>query len=213
MKHCPKCGAEHDKPGIFCSRSCANSRVRDQAFKDNASAYAKANPVGWAANPKSPRSGEGIKKKWAAFRKNLKCCECGIEFEVPYSQRNRKYCSVDCSNKNKFHVNSNRKKTSIHNGFKMDSGAELAFAQLCDKNSIHWVKNTTVWFEYLPGKRYYPDFYLKDFDLWVEIKGKRYFREDDPIRWASVPNHEVIWSNKITLPTKIMATEKGIEPS
>ena len=27
MKNCPKCNNEHNKPGIFCSRSCANSRT------------------------------------------------------------------------------------------------------------------------------------------------------------------------------------------
>jgi len=26
MKSCPKCNTDHSKPGIFCSRSCANSR-------------------------------------------------------------------------------------------------------------------------------------------------------------------------------------------
>lgn len=26
MKTCPKCGTEHNKPGTFCSRSCANAR-------------------------------------------------------------------------------------------------------------------------------------------------------------------------------------------
>lgn len=27
MKNCPKCNTPHDKPGTFCSRKCANSRV------------------------------------------------------------------------------------------------------------------------------------------------------------------------------------------
>jgi 5-methylcytosine-specific restriction endonuclease McrA len=27
MKNCPKCFSDHTKPGIFCSRVCANSRV------------------------------------------------------------------------------------------------------------------------------------------------------------------------------------------
>jgi 5-methylcytosine-specific restriction endonuclease McrA len=27
MKNCPKCNNEHNKPGIFCSRTCANSRI------------------------------------------------------------------------------------------------------------------------------------------------------------------------------------------
>ena len=27
MKLCPKCDVQHNKPGVFCSRSCANSRI------------------------------------------------------------------------------------------------------------------------------------------------------------------------------------------
>ena len=27
MKHCPKCNTAHEKPGTYCSRSCANGRV------------------------------------------------------------------------------------------------------------------------------------------------------------------------------------------
>ena len=37
MKICPKCNSEHDKPGTYCSRTCANSRV----FSDEAK-YKKA---------------------------------------------------------------------------------------------------------------------------------------------------------------------------
>lgn len=33
MKQCPKCENIHDKPGIFCSRKCANSRVFSDASK------------------------------------------------------------------------------------------------------------------------------------------------------------------------------------
>lgn len=33
MKTCPKCQTTHSKPGIFCSRSCANSRVLTESHK------------------------------------------------------------------------------------------------------------------------------------------------------------------------------------
>ena len=32
-KTCPKCSAEHEKPGKFCSRTCANSRQWTDAQK------------------------------------------------------------------------------------------------------------------------------------------------------------------------------------
>jgi hypothetical protein len=34
--------------------------------------------------------------------------------------------------------------------------------------------------------KYYPDFYLKQYDVWVEIKGRRYIRSDDYLRRAAV---------------------------
>lgn len=41
MKICPKCNAEHDKVGIFCSRSCANSRVWSEVDKKKKSQSAQ----------------------------------------------------------------------------------------------------------------------------------------------------------------------------
>jgi len=43
MKQCPKCGTEHEKPGTYCSRKCANSRQwtseQKQVFSDKQKAY------------------------------------------------------------------------------------------------------------------------------------------------------------------------------
>ena len=42
MKQCPKCNAEHEKPGIFCSRKCANSRTwSDEAKKQKGTTLKK----------------------------------------------------------------------------------------------------------------------------------------------------------------------------
>lgn len=41
-KHCPRCGASHEKAGTFCSRKCANSRTFSDASKAKKSASAKA---------------------------------------------------------------------------------------------------------------------------------------------------------------------------
>jgi len=87
----------------------------------------------------------------------------------------------------------------------MDSGAELTFAQLLDQHSITWTKNTTKWFAFIDNKgkerKYYPDFYLIDYDFWIEVKGKRYIRPDDHLRLAAVgSNIERIMSHNIKLP-------------
>ena len=43
MKTCPKCGTEHNKPGKFCCRACANSRQwteeHKKVFSEKQAAY------------------------------------------------------------------------------------------------------------------------------------------------------------------------------
>jgi hypothetical protein len=42
MKVCPKCNSSHNKPGIYCSRKCANSRVwSDESKKKRSDALKK----------------------------------------------------------------------------------------------------------------------------------------------------------------------------
>lgn len=41
MKVCPKCQSNHEKPGTFCSRSCANSRQHQDSTKRKQSLAAK----------------------------------------------------------------------------------------------------------------------------------------------------------------------------
>lgn len=41
MKPCPKCDTPHSKPGIFCSRTCANFRVHSEETKQKISSKNK----------------------------------------------------------------------------------------------------------------------------------------------------------------------------
>ena len=91
----------------------------------------------------------------------------------------------------------------------MDSGAERKFAELLDANNIDWIKNTEKYFTYkdVSGKvrRYYPDFYLPQYDYWVEIKGLLYANENDSLKLAAVgENIELQMHNAIQLPRCIV---------
>lgn len=95
-----------------------------------------------------------------------------------------------------------------YKGTVMDSGAEAKFAHLLDQHGIRWIKNTRA-FPWKDGKRrkrqYVPDFYLPDFDLWVEIKGRAYYKNEDRTKWKHFPyDHEVVWASNIRLPRKIV---------
>ena len=165
---------------------------------------ALTNPTGWAANPINNYIRKKDPNKWV----NNICKECNIEFWFWKSQK-KIYCSNKCYHKNAggFNPGSTKKTKSIYKNYQMDSSSERTFAILLDKHDIEWSKNATIYFEFINSngetRKYYPDFYLLAYDLWVEIKAEYYLREDDDLRWASVPNHEVIWHDNIRLPKYI----------
>jgi hypothetical protein len=53
MKQCPKCNTEHEKSGLYCSRSCANSREWSKEINESRSAKlagrtaVRSNPEQW----------------------------------------------------------------------------------------------------------------------------------------------------------------------
>lgn len=66
----------------------------------------------------------------------------------------------------------------------LDSYWELEFAMFMDKHNIKWDRNNITPFIYVfenSEHRYFPDFYLLDYDLYIEIKG--YCTEKDKAKW------------------------------
>ena len=81
--------------------------------------------------------------------------------------------------------------------FTFDSYWEVLFAQFLDKYNILWVRNTNYSFEYIYKKsihKYYPDFYLPDFDLYIEIKG--FFSNKDINKWEQFTKNLDIYDSK-----------------
>ncbi len=74
---------------------------------------------------------------------------------------------------------------------------EVIFAQWLDSNSVVW-RRPKIPFKYeFQGKTrsYFPDFYLPDLNLYVEVKG--YETDRDRQKWSSVPNLLVIKAHEI----------------
>lgn len=62
----------------------------------------------------------------------------------------------------------------LYKGIKMDSDTEMLFAKACDELNIKQIYHPGV-FKYISRKdnkehNYYPDFYLSDFNLYIETK-------------------------------------------
>lgn len=94
--------------------------------------------------------------------------------------------------------NRGRCKTYNYKGHTFIGSWELDFAKWCDDNNIRWsVPDTPFLYEWNGKRSYYPDFYLNDFDLYIEIKG--YETERDLAKWDSVKNLLVIKSKEIKL--------------
>lgn len=83
------------------------------------------------------------------------------------------------------------------NGFRIDGKWELEVAEFLDRNNIEWIKpNKGFEYEWEGGIHlYYPDFYLPEYDRYIEVKG--YQRERDLYKWKVVPNLIVIKAKEI----------------
>lgn len=153
MKTCPKCQITHTKSGLFCSRSCANSR--------------------------GPRSDEIKTRIRNKLRKTFnQCLVCGI-----ITQKQRKTCSPECLiklNKTKtppkhpggYRQGSGRGKHGWYKGYYLDSNYELAYLIYCLDHNIDIQRNKQS-YPYTDTdnkvKNFYPDFRVNG--KLTEIKG------------------------------------------
>lgn len=154
MKSCPKCQTNHSKPGVFCSRVCANSRgPRTDEFKEIVRA-----------------------KLQKSF--NKKCLVCD-----QLTFKKRKTCSPTCLTTLKksnpppktsggYRRGSGRGKHGWYRGYYLDSNYELAFLIYCMDHCISIERNKEP-FKYTDTdgkvKNFYPDFRVNG--KLTEIKG------------------------------------------
>lgn len=175
MKKCENCGIKHLEEygsGRFCSIRCAR---------------------GFSTKNKRSEINEKVSKKLTKYGDiTLVCKNCSLEFIVNYRKKNQKYCSKLCLNE----YQKGKKKNgnySKNGGFRENGGRtklieyenwlgekmklnieEIEVAKILDSLKLKWKRNWT-YFKYLDQnykeKRFYPDFYIKNFDLFVEYKG------------------------------------------
>ena len=91
-----------------------------------------------------------------------------------------------------------RTKITEYNGFKLNGSWELEVAKWLDGVGITWTNIIDTPFKYQwQGKLhyYFPDFYLPEKDLYIEVKG--YERDRDREKWKVVPNLLVIKAKEI----------------
>jgi len=84
-----------------------------------------------------------------------------------------------------------------YNGFKLDGKWELEVAKYLDNKNIKWEKPLKGFtYEWNNSKHiYFPDFYLPEYDYYIEVKG--YQRERDLYKWKSIKKLIIIKSDEI----------------
>lgn len=176
IKICPKCNAEHEKDGIFCTRKCANSRIFSQESRDKKS---KSN-LAWH-----------IKNKNKVDAK--KCIICNSEF---YGRG--RTCSKICVgkyisivNKGKtggYREHSGRAKTGYYKGIYCGSTYELVWIiYRIDHNLL--VKRFDGYLQ-KDKLKYFPDF-IDEFGRIIEIKGYKSESVDNKSKLAEECGYEI----------------------
>lgn len=168
MKICPKCGENHLKNGVFCSRICANSRNWSDDDRKKKSKAAK----------KSKKVMHANKSRIVALEERS-CLICSSTFSC-YPKHDKKLCSKHCADifNSKFpsakmgglREGSGRAKTGRYKGMYYGSTYELVWGLYNQAHDIGYDRCYEV-FLYNDGKnRYHPDFVLENGTI-VEIKG------------------------------------------
>jgi len=89
-----------------------------------------------------------------------------------------------------------------YKNFKLKGSWELETAKWLDRQNIKWttVKEGFDYFWENSLHTYYPDFYLPEYNMFIEVKG--YERERDKAKWSVVNNLIVIKKHEINLMKK-----------
>lgn len=161
MKTCPKCSIEHNKIGLFCSRSCANSRgPRTEEFKISVS------------NKLSGKTGlpNVNKGKYLVERTLVNCLTCNTEFKTKVSEPH-KYCSNVCRAEKAggYRPESGRSKSGYYKGIYCGSTYELCWVIYSLDHNVKFTRFPGK--VEMNGKVYYPDFLLDDGKTIIETKG------------------------------------------
>jgi predicted nucleic acid-binding Zn ribbon protein len=179
-KECPKCNAQHNLSGSFCSRKCANSRTWSEADRQKksvgATRFHKNNPGAQKGFPSSRKGIPNIGNPHICHVSWCKICNKLIKAK-------RVVCSKECNSLN--HSLMMKKQLRKGRAFTkagwyvspfagrvyLESSWEFKVAEDLDKHNISWTRPKYIRYMLDDVKKmYYPDFYLVDYDCYLDPK-------------------------------------------
>lgn len=159
----------------FCSKSCSTQfnnlgKIKSKTTKDKISLAVKTKVI------------PEVDARKTNYDTNPKLCIiCGNQ--LPYANRRKNTCSTECKNEllslkaieNGNYGGSTKQYLgycdSYGNFCYLDSYWELVLANSLDKNNIVWTRPAA--FKLSSGRRYTPDFYLEDYEVYLDPKAYR----------------------------------------
>lgn len=190
---CKICDKELDskkRQKSFCSYQCRD--ISYQRKKENACVQCNGIYIcGNSSNRKfcSQNCVNEWKKEAYCGRKieyiRVNCLQCNKEIErMPSKINSKNFCNKSCACRYKVDKmlkapkNFMYKVTTKNNGevFVRSKWEALYIKQYLEKNNFQWQYEPRV-FVLSTGEKYIPDFYIKDLNQWVEIKGYDHGRE------------------------------------
>lgn len=175
---CEQCNLLVDykkKTNKFCSSSCAATYNNTRKF-----------PRSEASKLKTSNALKGIKRPNSWIGRFCKvelatCSQCDNSYYVNSIKWGRTTCSRKCatiaSTRCRTYQNGSRKAEWFYNSYEnkdvlLESSWEKRTAERLIKLDIHWVRPVPLdWIDEKGKQRlYYPDFYLKDFNLYLDPK-------------------------------------------
>jgi len=184
---CQFCGKEVSKFGIKNhERSCKLNPNRipgksnwwknpDKKIKINQ--YSKAKLLGLPKPEVSKETREKLANVWKGKK-------------LPDDMKNKIKESImkNIENDN-WHLSFSKSRTIEYNGIKFQGSWEVKFAKYLDNKNIKWERPNKT-YKYIfenENHRYLPDFYLPEYNLYIEIKG--YPTSRDFSKWEQFPNN------------------------
>lgn len=136
------------------------------------------------------------RKNMSNWSKNFNSTYWTDENREKHSQRMKKVVEDNPESYSTNNV-SGRVKLYEYNGIKLKGTWEVKIVTLLDKFNIKWTNNIKPFPYYWNNSwhLYFPDFYLIDYDLFIEVKG--YQRDRDIEKWKVLDNLLVIKKKEI----------------
>jgi len=112
---------------------------------------------------------------------------------IQHTEETRKKMSISALNSNHRRL---KKNTSVYNGILMDSSWEVELAKRLDFLEINWIRPEPLKWKDVKGltHNYFPDFYLTDFDIYLDPKNPHAFTvQKEKIEILNSTYDNIIW--------------------